>query len=174
MRIYVTIGSFKPFDRLMKAIDKSISKRHEYIIQTGDTNYTFKNTYANVYIYKYLNELEHISNIKRADVVITHVGIGTIIDLLKYKKKVIFYPRLFRFNEIATKQHEDMSYQLRKLGNTVVFRNQDLKLSKAKEIKFYNSDTEIFKSNLLHYIKKRKLGEKSKSKPLSSSSTSSN
>ena len=154
MKIYVTLGSFKKFDRLLKAVDLIISKKHEFVIQTGETDYVFKNLNNNVYTQEYFSEIEHLSNIKKADLVITHIGIGTIIDLLQYNKKVIFFPRLYRFNEVANKHQEDMTKELRKLGNKVVLRSCDLNIKKAKPIKFFVPETETFKKELLNFIKK--------------------
>ena len=103
--IFVTLGTQdKSFNRLLEAIDKEIKQGNitdKVIVQAGCTKYQSPNmkiidlmdiTTFN----KYLNE---------ADLIITHGGVGTILDALKKNKKVIAIPRLSKYQE-AINDHQ--------------------------------------------------------------------
>lgn len=97
--IYVAVGTQKfPFNRLLKELDK---KKGEGLIeesifaQIGESTYEPEHySYAH-----YLKKEEFTECIKKCDLLITHSGVATIIQGLKYKKPVIVIPRLAKYNE---------------------------------------------------------------------------
>lgn len=94
--IYATVGSQKfQFDRLLKELDNINSNGEEIFAQTGYSNYSPKNYKFE----KFLTFDEHIKKINQCNLLICHGGTSSIIEGLKYKKKVIVIPRLTKFNE---------------------------------------------------------------------------
>lgn len=99
--ILVTLGTQdKPFTRLIKAIEdlkKSGQVSDDIIVQSGYTHYT-----SDVLtISPYFSQPELDSLRQKADLIITHAGVGSILDSLKYNKKVIGVARLKKFGEHA-------------------------------------------------------------------------
>ena len=102
--IFVTVGSQLTFDRLLKAVDKEIEVgniKDQVIVQGGKTKFKSKN----MKIIKFLELDEFDKYIKDADLIISHGGVGSIIDALKYNKTVIATPRLKKYKE-ALNDHQ--------------------------------------------------------------------
>lgn len=97
--IFVTLGTQdKSFDRLLKRIDKEISNgniKDKVIVQAGNTKYKSKN----MEIFDFLPRKKMDSYYKECDLLITHGGVGSILDGLKNNKIVIATPRLKKHNE---------------------------------------------------------------------------
>ena len=85
--ILVTLGTQdKNFDRLLKYIDELLDKgeiKDNVIAQIGHTTYTSKN--METFDFKSTDELNDLR--KKADLIITHAGVGSILDSLKLNKK---------------------------------------------------------------------------------------
>jgi len=95
-KIFVTIGSTYPLDRLIKEIDKlNENKNFEIFAQIGESELIPKN----IDFSKFLNHYEMQKKITWADLIISHGGVGTIIDVLSQNKQLILFPRLKKFNE---------------------------------------------------------------------------
>lgn len=95
-KIFATVGSTYPLDRLIKELDSiGENKKYKIFAQIGESNYLPKN----IEFTKFLTYQEMQSKIKWADLVISHAGAGSIIDLLISKKKFILFPRLKQYNE---------------------------------------------------------------------------
>ena len=97
--IFITVGTQKfQFNRLLKEIDKLIEEKkifEEVFAQIGYSTYKPKN-----YAFKeFINSEEYASILKKADIVITHGGTGTIIKSINLRKKIIAVPRLKDFGE---------------------------------------------------------------------------
>ena len=104
--ILVALGTQdKKFTRLLDMIDKQIEKGNindEVIVQAGNTaNYTTKN--MQVFSIIPIDEFDKL--LKKCDVLITHGGVGTIMQAIKYNKKIIAIPRLKKYKE-HTNDHQ--------------------------------------------------------------------
>lgn len=97
--IFITVGTQKfQFNRLLKAIDKLIEKKiinDRVICQSGFSTYIPKN-YQTV---KFMPQNEYNYYICNCDLLITHAGVGSILEAKKYNKPVIAIPRLKKFEE---------------------------------------------------------------------------
>lgn len=97
--IFVTLGTQdKPFTRLLKAIEDEIIKGNideEVIVQAGYTKY-FSDKMK---IFDLISQEDFVSYMNRADLIITHGGVGSIITALKMNKKIIAVPRLAKYGE---------------------------------------------------------------------------
>lgn len=86
------------FIRLLEAIQKNIDNKvitDEVIVQAGFTKFESKDMKVLDLIDK--EELSKLQD--RADLIITHGGVGSIISSLKKGKKVIVVPRLKKYGE---------------------------------------------------------------------------
>lgn len=99
--ILVTLGTQdKPFPRILSALEAL--KRKGYInddifVQAGYTQ--FNSDILNIKDYYSQTQLDELR--QKADLIITHAGVGSILDSLKFKKKVIGVARLKKYGEHA-------------------------------------------------------------------------
>jgi UDP-N-acetylglucosamine transferase subunit ALG13 len=94
-KIFVTVGSTYPLDRLIKEVDKLDPKKFEIFAQIGESKLYPKN----IKWKKFINYEEMQKKIKWADIILSHAGVGTIIDCLNQKKSLLLFPRLKKYGE---------------------------------------------------------------------------
>ena len=103
--ILVTLGTQdKPFERLLKALDKQIKKgtiKDKVVVQAGFTKYESEN--MEIYDLLPIKKLEKLTG--EADLIITHGGVGSILTAIRKRKKVIAIPRLSKYKE-HTNDHQ--------------------------------------------------------------------
>lgn len=86
------------FFRLLDKIEDCINNKlinEEVIVQAGYTSYTSNN----MKILDFISETELNKLVEKANLIITHGGVGSIINSLKLNKKVIAVSRLAKYNE---------------------------------------------------------------------------
>ncbi len=86
------------FHRLLEEIDRLIKNKvikEEVMIQAGYTKYTSENMKILDFVSK--EELEELQN--KADLIITHGGVASILQSITKEKKVIAIPRLHQYQE---------------------------------------------------------------------------
>ena len=97
--IFVTVGTHtQPFDRLLKKVDELVEKgkiKEKVIAQIGYSTYKPKN----YNYFSFTSERKILELNKKARIIITHAGVGSIITALQFKKPIIAVPRLKKFNE---------------------------------------------------------------------------
>ena len=95
------------FHRLLEEVQKNIDNgniKEEVIVQKGYTKFESKDmTLYNKLPSDEINEL-----IDKADLVITHGGVGSIITSIKKNKKVIAIPRLKKYKEHVNDHQMDI------------------------------------------------------------------
>nr|MCK4929515.1 hypothetical protein [Nanoarchaeota archaeon] len=125
MRIFVTIGTGR-FDALIKKMD---SLKLDVIAQTGNIDFVPQNLKH----FRFTNNIDEYY--KKADLIISHGGAGTIYELLNKNKKVIAVA-----NKDRTDEHqEEILRALSKEGYLIWCKNlRDLKkcIQRAKKFKF--------------------------------------
>lgn len=155
--ILVTLGTQdKSFKRLLDAISKEIDKgtiKDKVVVQAGYTKY--KNDKMEIFSSLPSDELEEL--IKKADLIITHGGVGSILTALKYKKKVIVAPRLSKYNEHTNDHQKEITKEFAKEGYILPlndFNKLDKVIEKSKKFipKEYKSNNENFKKLITDYI----------------------
>jgi len=95
--IFVSVGTQLPFERLIKAVDQW-SQQHpdvEVFAQIGDTQY--RPQYMH-YVTK-LTPQQYVEKFDLASVVVSHVGMGTIIKGLENAKPLVLMPRVAAMGE---------------------------------------------------------------------------
>lgn len=98
--ILVILGTNdKKFTRLLKEMDRLIASgtiKEEVIVQAGHSS-NYQSSFMK--IFDLINKDSFDELIQKADLVITHGGVGTILTALKYSKKIIAVPRLKKYKE---------------------------------------------------------------------------
>lgn len=86
------------FHRLLEEVQKNIDNgniKEEVVVQRGYTKFESKN--MTMYTQLPADELKKL--VDKADLVITHGGVGSIITAIEENKKVIAVPRLKKYKE---------------------------------------------------------------------------
>jgi UDP-N-acetylglucosamine transferase subunit ALG13 len=96
--IFLTVGSQLPFDRLTKSVDAWASDNPDVEVfgQIGNSDYTPQNIKFTVT----LNPEEYQSMIDACEIIISHVGMGTIISALDMGKPLLVMPRRAENGEV--------------------------------------------------------------------------
>lgn len=98
--ILVTLGSQdKPFNRLLEKIEEQIKKgniKDEVVVQAGFTKFSDK--YMKILGLVDREEFQRL--IGECNLLITHGGVGSILNALSQNKKVIAVPRLAKYGEV--------------------------------------------------------------------------
>lgn len=149
--ILVTLGTQdKGFERLLKEIDNLIKKElitDKVIVQAGHTKYESKN--MEIFDFKSQKELDKLR--KEADLIISHAGVGSILDSLKYGKKVIGVARLKNYGEHTNDHQLQILEKFSNDGYIIKAQSVD-KLYDAIE-KSKNFEVKKYKSNVNNMIK---------------------
>ena len=105
--ILVCTGASRPFDRLIKEIDKIADKgEFKFLVQLGRTSYEPEHCEH----FRFKPHEEIIDLIESSDFVITHGGFGTIYDCLTLGKPVIAVPKTFAQDETDNDQTEIIQF----------------------------------------------------------------
>lgn len=155
--IFVTVGNdFRPFDRLLKKMDEIFSHLPcEVLIQKGVSPYQPKN--ANHFDFVPGNVF--IEYLRRAEVVVSHAGIGTIILCQQERIPLVILPRRKRYGEHKNDHQLEITRALAGRDDQPVYvadeENQLLeKILKAlKEKKQYPPMENPGKANLIRTIR---------------------
>lgn len=89
-----------PFDRLVRAVDEWAGEnRHEQVfIQIGDGAYEPR--YASYM--RIIPMTDYRDRLGECDLFVAHVGMGSILQALQYRKQALMLPRIQAMREITT------------------------------------------------------------------------
>jgi UDP-N-acetylglucosamine transferase subunit ALG13 len=114
--ILVTLGTQdKPFTRLLEALHQQCEQgliTDEIWVQSGFTH--FSSPHFKLQAYFSQHELDQAR--ANADILITHGGVGSILDGLKLKKRIIGVARLKTYREHINDHQEEILKQFEKDG----------------------------------------------------------
>ena len=147
--ILVTLGTQdKTFVRLLDEIDKLINKRiikDKVIVQAGFTKYSSDN----MELFDLIPQDEFNNLMSKADLVITHGGVGNIISALEKNKKVIAVPRLAKYKEHINDHQTQIIAKFSALGYIIGLQdvgeleNAFKKVKKFKPQKFVHDNSKM-------------------------------
>ena len=123
--IFITVGTQLPFDRMIKAIDKWAGNRNDgkFFAQIGPGNYLPKNMKWTDFI----QPEEFKLCFRKADVIIAHAGMGSILSALETGKPIIILPRQAKFKEHRNDHQMATAKHFNKIkGITVAFNEEEL------------------------------------------------
>ena len=149
--IFVILGTQdKEFTRLIKEIEKLKKNKiisEEIVIQAGITK--DQSNYMKIIDYLSMNEFEKY--IKKSKFVITHGGVGSILDAIKHNKKVIAVPRLEKYGEHENNHQIQIVEKFAELGYIIGIENLEelgnkiLKIDEFKPKKFISNNSKMIK-----------------------------
>ncbi len=151
--IFVTLGTQdKPFKRLLDYLENSDIK-DEIIVQNGFTEYESNK----LKLFKYLDKDDFDNYLKKADLIICHAGVGTIVNCLKNDKKVLAVPRLSKYGEHQNDHQLQIANAYFQKGYILVMDDNDDFDEKIAELRKFEpkkfvSNNEIFVNKLKKYI----------------------
>ncbi|WP_374511646.1 glycosyltransferase [Niveibacterium sp.] len=89
--ILVTVGTQLAFDRLVGAVDEWASKQRgvEVFAQVGPSRMRFDHLQTRAFVPP--DEANDL--FQRADLIVSHAGMGSILTALKYRKPILIMPR---------------------------------------------------------------------------------
>ena len=138
------------FERLLKELDRLKEKKiikEDIIVQAGYTKYDSKNLEIFDFIEK--DSLEKYES--KADIIITHGGVGSIISSLRKNKKVISVPRLKEYEEHVNNHQKDIVESFSNNGYIIGIKDvKDLeeaykKIKNFKPKKYIPNNSKIIK-----------------------------
>lgn len=147
--IFVTVGTQdKQFTRLIRAVENAVIAgkiTDDVIVQAGNTKY--KSDYLNVLNYVPFDEFNQY--LSKADIIITHGGVGSILNALKLKKKIIAVPRLKKYGEHINDHQLQVIKKMTEQGYILSCEDENDIADRVKEaekftVKEYSSNTEQF------------------------------
>ena len=120
--IFIVVGSQEPFDRLIKAVDlwASENKHKNVFAQIGKTNLRPRHINWTEFLPPQVFE----EKLKQAQIIISHAGMGTILNALYHSKPIIVMPRLFHFHEQRNDHQLATARSLSRLGYISVAYNE--------------------------------------------------
>ena len=134
--IFLTVGTQFPFDRLVKAVDKTagINGFDEQIVaQIGESSYCPENFEAAPAFEKALFDL-HFS---KADGIISHAGMGTITMALDQRKPLLVMPRLKKYGEVVNDHQLAIAKKFEQLGYLLVAYSAEEVPVKMKQLESF-------------------------------------
>lgn len=131
--VFVTLGTQKQqFTRLLEDVENSnLLKDEEIIVQRGNTKYESKRLKLIDFIS--INEMKQY--IEKAEFVITHGGVGSIIDALNLGKKVLAVPRLKKYTEHVDDHQKEICEKLCEEGYIEQLLEEDSIDEKIKKLR---------------------------------------
>ena len=137
--IFVVLGTQKfQLNRLLQKLDEYVEQgllTDEIYAQIGNSTYKPRH-----YAYKdFMDKKEFDATIAKADLVIAHSGVGTIITAIHAKKPVVVFPRLAKYKEHVDDHQLDIAraFEMKKYV-LCCYENDDLleKIIKCKDFQF--------------------------------------
>lgn len=133
--ILVTLGTQdKNFVRLLEKIDQLINNgliKDKVIVQAGFTKYNSEN----MEIFDLIPQDEFNDLMDKADIIITHGGVGNIISALEKNKKVIAVPRFAKYGEHINDHQTQIIAKFNALGYIIGLQDVDELDDAVKQIK---------------------------------------
>ena len=122
------------FHRLLEKIDELIEKgiiKEEVIVQAGYTKY--ESNKMKIIDFTSREELEKLE--QKANFIITHGGVGSIITSLEKGKKVIAVPRLHEYGEHVNDHQKEIIEKFNKSGYIIGIKSVEELENAIKKIK---------------------------------------
>lgn len=147
--IFLTVGTQdKQFYRLLEIVDNAIKKgivKEEVIAQVGHTKFESKN----IKTYKFMSDKKLNEYIDKADLVVTHGGVGILTSSLMKKKKIFAIPRLEMYKEHINNHQEQIVNKFYKLGYIKKIESYDDFVREYKNLNKFKPKYPVFNNEKL-------------------------
>jgi UDP-N-acetylglucosamine transferase subunit ALG13 len=121
--IFLTVGTQLPFDRLVKALDSVVMElpnKVDVFAQISNTSYIPKNFDSS----PYLTPEKFLQYFERSEIIISHAGMGSILQSLTAGKNIIVMPRLASLSEHRNDHQLTSCEKLKSLDGLVIVNNE--------------------------------------------------
>lgn len=141
--ILVVVGTQKfQFNRLLEKVDELIKDgtiKEKVVAQTGYSTYQPQRYSA----FDFLDEKQFSKYVQECDILITHGGLGSILNGIKAKKKVIVVSRLKKYDEHVDNHQCEIAGAFAELGYVCLckelkYLGKYLKVIKKKSFRDFN------------------------------------
>lgn len=158
--IFVTLGTQdKEFPRMLDIVNEAFEKgfiNEPVVAQIGNTKYNKK---TKMKLITMMSTDEFNKYLEEADIIITHAGVGTIVNALKLKKKIIAIPRLKKFQEHVNDHQLQILKNFAQKGLLIPLKERDKLENALEQIKEfvpneYVNNNKKFLENLRKEIEK--------------------
>ena len=145
--IFVTLGTQdKTFPRLLEAVEK-LNIDEKIIAQIGSTEYNS----SKMEIHKFISSKEFEKYMKEARIIITHAGVGTIINGLSLEKPMIVAARKKEYKEHVNNHQQQILETFSKDGYIIALEDFSKLDEKLKEVEKFKPKK--FISNNKNFVK---------------------
>lgn len=116
--IFATVGTQLPFDRMLSSLDNWAMHNPDVPVfaQTGASAREF----PNLQTVSQLSQPDFRANVRKARLVVSHAGMGTILSAAELNKRTILMPRRAEFNEHRNDHQLDTALEMARLSNVTV------------------------------------------------------
>ncbi len=104
MKLFVTVGTMLPFDRLIVAMDRWCAGHPgvEVFAQVGASDVNP----AHMQYAQMLSPIEYRKYCESADLLVSHVGMGTVLTAFELRKRLVGLPRRVELKEVTSMHQE--------------------------------------------------------------------
>lgn len=137
------------FSRLLEEVQRCIDSgviNEEVIVQAGGTKFSS----AQMELFTLIEQDKLTDLMKKADIIITHGGVGSIVSGIKLHKKVIAVPRRQKYGEVANDHQIQIIETFSKEGFIIGLHDVSELESALKNINFF--EPKALKSNTENII----------------------
>ncbi|MDD5173251.1 MAG: glycosyltransferase [Candidatus Omnitrophica bacterium] len=130
--IFITIGNYSPFDRMVRVIDKwaALRGRTDIFAQIGSTNWRPEH----IKWTDFLKPEEFDRKMQEANVVIAHAGAGTILKALELGKPILVMPRRPHLHETPNNHQLFMAKRFQDLGRIAMAQDESDLMAKLDHL----------------------------------------
>jgi beta-1,4-N-acetylglucosaminyltransferase len=116
--IFVTVGGMRPFERLVKEMDRIAGELDEEVVmQIGSTDYEPKNCEY----FKFMSRKDIEGFYADARVIVCHAGGGSILTALEHNKPLILVPRMKSYGEVFDDHQLEIAREMESRGAALVY-----------------------------------------------------
>ena len=151
--IFITVGTQAPFDRLIKVMDDWAKENDvDCFAQIYHASYHPQH----IPFKEMLSEKEYNDIFKKASVIVSHAGMGSIISALQNDKILLTLPRAVRFKEHRNDHQMDTTQAFSEKGYIYpIFNEEDLlaHLNRLEELRCLKNISGDANDNLINFLK---------------------
>ena len=120
--IFVTVGTQLPFDRLVGWVD-AWAKRNPNVCVVAQVGKS-ATKYDSIQAVQNLSQAEFLDNVTKADLIVSHAGMGTILTASEFGKPIILMPRRAALREHRNDHQAHTANEMQRLSNVMVVEDK--------------------------------------------------
>lgn len=154
IKLFVPLGTQKfPFGRLITAlnelVDRGVYKEDEIVMQSSLYPVEPRFNHVGLISYDEFNDYLH-----KAEVVITHSGVNSIISCMQLKKPLIIVPRLYKYGEHVDNHQVEIAKLMEQKYDVLVLEDMSELEKKIEEAKTHHyKEWQSNRASLIEAIK---------------------